>query len=62
MPVDRKGTARWAALMRAHASAREHAGRERSAAGIDGSQTMRSMRMGSPSRGFGIGHICQRGT
>ncbi len=26
-----------------------------------GDQLMRSRRIGSPSRGFGIGHICQRG-
>jgi hypothetical protein len=26
------------------------------------SHRKRSMRIGNPSRGFGIGHICQRGT
>jgi hypothetical protein len=26
------------------------------------SYSKRSIRIGSPSRGFGIGHICQRGT
>jgi hypothetical protein len=26
-----------------------------------GDQLMRSRRIGSPSRGLGIGHICQRG-